>query len=193
MTLELEGFEVTGAANGREALEKVRSLLPDLVLTDIQMPAMGGLEVTRRLREDPATSRIPVLIMSVLGAKEAIVKGLDAGAVDYIIKPFFLPELKARVRSVLRFKRVQDDLLAMREDLVRRRFATALGETRKILHETLEQNVAVIVKDLEEIRRAIQHINATVGNVDFFESVILDLYARISDIAEAAAPVGKAP
>jgi CheY-like chemotaxis protein len=67
MTLELEreGFAVTGAANGREALEKARGRLPDLVLTDVQMPVMDRPEITRRIREGSETSRIPVLIMSV--------------------------------------------------------------------------------------------------------------------------------
>jgi len=191
--LERQGFEVIGAANGREALEKARSRLPDLVLTDIQMPVMDGLEVTRRLREGPETRRIPVLIMSVLGAKDAIVKGLEAGAVDYITKPFFLPELKARIRSVLRFKRVQDELLVIGENLIRDRLAGTLRETREIIHETLRDNVAVIVKDVDEIRQAIQNINATVGRVDFLETMIFDVYGRISDIAETATPVEKGP
>lgn len=116
---------------------------------------------------------------------------LGAGAVDYITKPFFLPELKARIRKVFRFKRIHDDFVAMKQDLIKERLATPFGDTRKIIPETLDDNVAVIFKSLAEIRQAIQNIDATVGNVDFLESTIMDLCARISNIMEAATPAGK--
>jgi DNA-binding response OmpR family regulator len=188
--LEREGFQVFEAANGREALDTARSRLPDVALIDVEMPVMDGLEVARALRKGPETSGIPILIMSVLDAKDDIVKGLEAGAVDYISKPFFLPELKARMRSILWFKRIHDDLVTMKEDLIRHHLAVALQETRKIIYETLDDNVAVISRNLNqiadrsegkflpnltEIGQAVNNINNTVGNVDFLESAIMDL------------------
>jgi DNA-binding response OmpR family regulator len=205
LELEREGFQVFKAANGREALNTARSRLPDVALMDVEMPVMDGLEVTRRLREGPETSRIPVLIISALRAKNDIVKGLEAGAVDYVTKPFFLPELKARVRNVLRLKRVHDDLVAMKEDLIRHHLVVALQETRKIIHETLDDNVAVISRKLNEIAssgegkllanlgeigQAVNNINNTVGNVDFLESAIMDLYERLSGLVKSGSPAG---
>lgn len=87
--LERDGFQVFGAANGREALDTARSRMPDAALMNVEMPVMDGLEVTRTLREHPKTSRILVVIMSVFDAKDDIVKGLETGALDYISEPFF--------------------------------------------------------------------------------------------------------
>jgi DNA-binding response OmpR family regulator len=146
--------------------------------------------------------------MSVFGAKDDIVKGLEAGALDYITKPFFLPELKARIRNVLRLKRVHDDLVTMKEDLIRHHLAVALQETRKIIHETLDDNVAVISRklneiascsegkflaNLSEIGQAVNNINNTVGNVDFLESAIMDLYERLSELVKSRSLAGTGP
>jgi DNA-binding response OmpR family regulator len=206
--LEREGFQVFGVANGREALDTVRSRLPDLVLMDVEMPVMDGLEVARALRKRPETSGIPILVMSVLDAKEDIVKGLEAGAVHYITKPFFLPELKARMTSVLRFKRVHDGLAAMKEDIIRHHLVVALQETRKIIHETLDDDIEVIARNMSEIvarcegkflrnltemGQAVNHINNTVGSVDFLESAIMGLYERLSGLVKSGSPLVRAP
>jgi DNA-binding response OmpR family regulator len=100
--LEREGFQVSSASSGEEALRQVRHASPDLVLLDLMLPAMGGLEVCRKLRQDPATVALPIVILTAKGDEVDRVLGLELGADDYIVKPFSPKELLARVRAVLR-------------------------------------------------------------------------------------------
>jgi two-component system KDP operon response regulator KdpE len=99
MNLELEGFQVTEATSGLEALEKVRDELPDLVLLDVMMPEMDGYETLERLRE---ISTVPVIMLTVKGEEEDRIRGLELGADDYVTKPFSPRELASRIRAVLR-------------------------------------------------------------------------------------------
>jgi two-component system KDP operon response regulator KdpE len=99
MNLELEGFQVLEAHNGAEALEQIRTQLPDLVLMDVMMPKLDGYEALRMLRE---FSAIPVIMLTAKGEEEDIVRGLELGADDYIPKPFSPRELASRARAVLR-------------------------------------------------------------------------------------------
>jgi len=100
--LEREGFQVSSASSGEEALRQVRHASPDLVLLDLMLPAMGGLEVCRKLRQDPATAALPIVMLTAKGDEVDRVLGLELGADDYIVKPFSPKELLARVRAVLR-------------------------------------------------------------------------------------------
>src|SRR6266704_2557393 len=100
--LEREGFQVSSASSGEEALRQVRHASPDLVLLDLMLPAMGGLEVCRKLRQDPATVALPIVMLTAKGDEVDRVLGLELGADDYIVKPFSPQELLARVRAVLR-------------------------------------------------------------------------------------------
>jgi PAS domain S-box-containing protein len=100
-TLELEGYVVHTATNGFEAINAACALKPDVILMDIIMPGMDGIEATRILKSDQVTRHIPILIVTVVDKREDIVSGLTAGATDYITKPFFMPELTARVKAAL--------------------------------------------------------------------------------------------
>ena len=100
--LEREGFQVSSASSGEEALRQVRHASPDLVLLDLMLPAMGGLEVCRKLRQDPATVALPIVMLTAKGDEVDRVLGLELGADDYIVKPFSPKEVVARVRAVLR-------------------------------------------------------------------------------------------
>jgi CheY-like chemotaxis protein len=94
VNLELEGYEVVAtAADGREALEKIAALKPDLVILDIMMPKMDGLEVCRRLRADPELAKIPVILLSARAQDMDIREGLEIGASAYLTKPFDPVEL----------------------------------------------------------------------------------------------------
>lgn len=97
--LESEGFQVRVANNGAEGIETFRTWLPDLVVTDLAMPGMNGLEVCSRLRQ---ISEVPILFLSVKGDEATKVKALDLGADDYLCKPFGMAELTARIRALLR-------------------------------------------------------------------------------------------
>jgi len=100
--LERAGFVTEGATSGEAGLELVRKGRQDLVVLDLMLPGMSGLEVCRHLRSDDATRSIPILIVSAKGEESDIVSGLDAGADDYVSKPFSPKILLARVRAVLR-------------------------------------------------------------------------------------------
>jgi len=100
-TLELEGYVVHTATNGFEAIDAARALKPDVILMDIIIPGMDGIEATRILKNDQVTRHIPILIVTVVDKREDIVNGLTAGATEYITKPFFMPELTARVKAAL--------------------------------------------------------------------------------------------
>ncbi|WP_162798051.1 response regulator [Sulfitobacter sp. JL08] len=106
--LSAEGYETAQAADGIEALAMARSKLPDLILLDVMMPYMDGFEVCQRIIADETISFIPVVLVTARADKQDIVKGLEAGASDYLTKPFSHPELIARVRSMLRIKALHD-------------------------------------------------------------------------------------
>jgi two-component system KDP operon response regulator KdpE len=99
LNLELEGMRVATASNGREAIERARDDMPDVVLLDVMMPVMDGFEALRRLRQ---FSQVPVLILTAKDDEEDRVRGLELGADDYIGKPFSHRELVSRIRAVLR-------------------------------------------------------------------------------------------
>jgi DNA-binding response OmpR family regulator len=88
MFLESRGYQVCTAYDGLDALDQARNEKPDVVLLDIMMPLMDGFEVCRKLKADPATAQIPVIMLSAASHAESVQKGLNAGAMDYMIKPF---------------------------------------------------------------------------------------------------------
>jgi two-component system KDP operon response regulator KdpE len=97
--LAAHGYTITEARSGEEALEKVRSAPPDLVLLDMNMPGIGGLQACREIREG---SEVPIIILTVRSTEKDKVQALDAGADDYVVKPFGMEELLARIRAALR-------------------------------------------------------------------------------------------
>ena len=100
--LEKEGFSVVRAYDGEEAVKKIFEERPDLVLLDIILPAIDGFEVLKRLREDPQTAKIPVIMLTNLGAKEDIERGFQLGAQDYMVKAHFTPgEIVTKIKTAL--------------------------------------------------------------------------------------------
>ncbi|MBE9573933.1 MAG: response regulator [Proteobacteria bacterium] len=102
--LSREGYQVSCAASGEEALSQVRSKTPDLMVLDLMLPGIDGLEVAKSLKQDPETKNIPIVMLTAKGEEADIVTGLELGADDYITKPFSPRILVARVRAVLRRK-----------------------------------------------------------------------------------------
>ncbi|MFQ5829697.1 MAG: response regulator [Candidatus Methylomirabilia bacterium] len=105
------GNEVVLAEDGQEALAEVKRQRPDLVLLDIAMPRMNGLDVCRALKSDPTTRLIPVVLLTALGDRETRIAGLEAGADDFFDKPFDLWELTTRIRALLNLKGFTDKLV----------------------------------------------------------------------------------
>ncbi len=113
-----EDYEVDSAADGAIALDRIRAKLPDLVLTDVMMPRLDGFGLLAALRADPDTADLPVIMLSARSGEDATIEGLDAGADDYLIKPFSARELLARVRANLeldRARRIADETRRARE------------------------------------------------------------------------------
>jgi len=116
------GYDVQIALDGASALERVRAAAPDLLLSDIMMPLMDGYELCRKLRADPATALLPVILITSADAHTERIKGIEAGADDFLTKPVNWPELFGRVKRLLRVKALQDEvkiLNARLEDRVR--------------------------------------------------------------------------
>ena len=109
-TLKSDGYDVYPASDGDVALSLVQSESPDLVLTDINMPSLNGIDLCRQLKENPSTRLIPVMLLTGLDGRSERLAGIDAGADDFLTKPVNTSELRARVRSLMRLKRFTDEL-----------------------------------------------------------------------------------
>lgn len=113
------GYSIMPATNGAAALQRAQKKLPDLILLDLMMPGMDGLEVCRQLKADPATQLVPIIFLTASNEMSHLVQGLAAGAVDYVTKPFNPPELLARVRTHLELKHARDTIVRYGQELGR--------------------------------------------------------------------------
>jgi class 3 adenylate cyclase/CheY-like chemotaxis protein len=118
--LTVRGYAVVTASSGLEGLEQIDKERPDLVLLDVMMPGMNGYDVCRRIRENPATGVLPVVMVTALDPGQERIKGLEAGADDFLTKPINQPELLARVRSLLRIKELWDQVIELNRTLEQR-------------------------------------------------------------------------
>lgn len=100
--LEADGFDVETCGRGDEADVRLREIVPDLVLLDWMLPGLSGIELCRRLRSRSETERVPIIMLTARGEESERIRGLGTGADDYIVKPFSVPELIARIRAILR-------------------------------------------------------------------------------------------
>jgi adenylate cyclase len=150
--LEANGYEVMTAADGEEGLEAVRSLLPDLILLDIMMPKRDGISVVRELKADPVLRAIPVVLITAKSDTRDVVEGLDAGGDDFLSKPFEHAALLARVRSMLRQKKLHDQVQEMAENLA-------------AWNHSLEQKVAIQVAEIERANRLRRFLPEQVANL----------------------------
>jgi adenylate cyclase len=141
--LAVKGYAVATAGNGEEALSKIASERPDLVLLDVMMPGLSGYDVCRRIRAEPATALLPVVLVTSLDPMQERVRGIDAGADDFLSKPINQPELFARVRSLLRVKSLQDEV---------GRQADALKEWNFKLEQRVNEQVAQLQR-LGQLKR----------------------------------------
>ncbi len=100
--LTMEGWQAELASDGKTGLAKAKKSVPDLILLDVLLPKMNGFDVLKELKSDPATSAVPVILLTNLGQKGDVLKGLELGAVDYLIKAHFMPsEVVAKIKALL--------------------------------------------------------------------------------------------
>jgi adenylate cyclase len=138
MRLEAQNYHVATAADGLEALEKIRELMPDLVLLDVMMPKLDGIETVKRLKADASLPFIPVILVTAKADASDVVGGLEAGGDDYLTKPVDHAALSARVRAMLRIKALHDTVQQQAAELagwnrrLEERVAAQLGEIEKV-------------------------------------------------------------
>jgi two-component system cell cycle response regulator len=165
--LKHEPVDILCASNGPEALDKLRSATapPACILLDLDMPSMDGFEILRTLKEDQAFANIPVVVLSGLVGSEDKVAAIDLGAIDYVTKPFDMPELRARLRSALRLSRLLA-LLAERAEvdgltgLANRANFNKLWPARVAEADRYNQQLSIAVLDLDQFKR----VNDTYGH-----------------------------
>ena len=138
--LATKGYDTITVLDGQQALASAQEKLPDLILLDVMMPGLDGIEVTRRLKADAAMAFMPIILITARTDVKDIVSGLDAGADDYLTKPVDHSALLARVRSMLRIKSLHDTVEAQREEL-------------GLLNSSLERRVAEQVTELQRMER----------------------------------------
>ena len=136
--LEAYGFRVVEAANGLEGVERAEASLPDLILLDITMPVMNGLEACRRLKSAPATRYIPVVILTGLHDRQSRLQGLDAGADEFLAKPVDGSELAVRMKNLLKVKKYHDFLESYRR-VLEIEVAQRTSQLREALLDTLQR------------------------------------------------------
>ena len=145
--LEAHGYKLIMASDGEQALAAARSMLPDLILLDIMMPKMDGLEVCRQLKTDKSLPFIPIILVTALTDSKEIVAGLDAGGDEYVTKPIDQAALVARVRSTLRIKQLHDTVHDQSE-----RLAVQADELAQ-WNNTLQQRVSDQLAEIERMNR----------------------------------------
>ncbi|HEY1299578.1 MAG TPA: response regulator [Stellaceae bacterium] len=174
MRLASQGYQVATAADGAAAIDKVRELSPDLVLLDIMMPEMDGIETVKRLKADASLPFIPVILVTARADAKDVIAGIEAGGDDYLTKPVDHAALMARVRAMLRIKALHDTVQRQKEQLEAQ--ATELEGWNR----TLEERVAAQLGEIERVGRLKRFLAPQLAElvVAKGEESILDLHRR---------------
>ena len=176
LELEHEGFEVLHAEDGRKALELFESGAPDIILLDIMLPKLNGLEVLRRIRK---TSRVPVIMLTARGDTLDKVSGLDSGADDYLAKPFEIEELLARMRAVMRRNEANDEPLKLRGiELNRNSMEVKINKERIALSKTEYLLLKTFIENKNIVLSRDKIINAVWGENHYIDENSVDVYVR---------------
>ena len=190
--LEREGYEVITAFDGKTGIQRTKNELPDLILLDVMMPEMSGFEVCKILINDPSTSRIPIILVTARTEAEDIKEGLEAGAFDYIKKPFNRIELLARIHSALKLSETQKLLLeAEQKNTYTATVVTANHKIKQpltlmslssasIKRELKKDEISAeaILKSLNYIEIAIKEINDVLNQLNSIKKPIFADYIK---------------
>lgn len=179
--LEREGYHVLTAQNGREAVEVARTKRPDLIILDVMMPVMDGLEACQQIKTDDRVRDTPVIFLSARDETEVKVSGLSLGANDYISKPFKAEELLARVTVALRLKQERDQLRRRAEEAVRRAdVAQERAMTDQITGLLNRYGLQhILARELSEARRYNRPLSCLMIDLDHFKTVN-DLHGHVA-------------
>ncbi len=164
--LRFVGYHVESAGHGEEALGKVRADPPDLILLDVMLPGMDGYEVARKVKNDGDLPFIPIILVTARDSTQDKVAGLDAGADDYLTKPVNFPELEARVRSMLRIKRLQDELEEKNREL--EQLSISDGLTGLFNHRHIHEELHA---EFERAQRSRDPLAVAMFDLDRFKQV----------------------
>ncbi|MGA3007957.1 MAG: response regulator, partial [Opitutaceae bacterium] len=184
--LEREGIKVSAAYTGQEALDSVQQEQPDLILLDVMMPDMDGIEVCQRLQEKEETRSIPVIFITARSSKEGKLEGLGVGAVDYITKPIDLDETLARVQTQLRFVEVNREMLDLQRRLVEARRTATIGAITQGIAHNLNNLLGVVMGYLELIKshyKEPEQVKENTRHTEVAAQRIITIIKQLSSVA----------
>jgi len=176
-----EGYQISEAGTGDEAQNTIKKTPPDLILLDWMMPGLSGVDLARRLKRDPETKDLPIIMLSAKGEEQDKIKALDTGADDYVTKPFSTQELLARIRAVLRHSNVLTTAEALEIDDLRIDFET---HRVTISGQTLEMSptefrlLHFFVTHPERVYSRTQIIDHVWGSNVYIEERTIDVHIR---------------
>jgi diguanylate cyclase (GGDEF)-like protein len=164
--LRFRGYDMEEASDGKQALDMVHRNPPDLILLDAMLPDIDGYEISRRIKGDETLPFIPIILVTARDSTQDKVAGLDAGADDYLTKPINFPELEARVRSMLRIKRLQDELEEKNREL--ERLSISDGLTGLFNHKHIH---GLLAEEFERTDRSGDGLTVAMFDLDHFKTV----------------------
>ena len=183
--LEKAGYEILTASNGLECLESVRQTRPDLILLDIMMPEMDGVETCQKLKEDPDTRSIPVIFVSAKIDRSDKIAGLDTGAIDYITKPVDLEETLARVHTHLKLEHMHKENLELQQRLGEVRRNAAIGSMTQGIAHNLNNLLGVIIGYVDLLKLRIHQPEKISQDLQSLEKAVkrmVDLVRKLSSM-----------
>lgn len=184
--LEREDMDVRTAQNGQECLNEVERDLPDVILLDVMMPGMDGIEVCRRLKQAEETKSIPIIFISARSSKEGRLEGLASGAVDYITKPIDLDETLARIRTQLRFLAINRENLELQKRLGESRRVATIGAITRGLAHNLNNLLGVTVGYIELIKTYYDQPAMVQKNAVMLERAIMRIVEIVKQVSYVA-------
>ncbi|MEM9025886.1 MAG: hybrid sensor histidine kinase/response regulator [Verrucomicrobiota bacterium] len=184
--LERHDLKVLVAKDGRECLEVVKETIPDLILLDVMMPEMDGIETCQHLKANPDTESIPVIFVTAKSSKEGKIEGLGVGAIDYITKPIDLDETIARVHTQLRFQQIYRENIELQERLAESRRSASVGAITQGIAHNLNNLLGVVVGYLDLMKTGMDNaalINRSVESIDKSINRVVDIVRQLSSLA----------